>query len=99
MKIAICETVKGKPAPTDTKAFSTLTYGFKNCDQSQEELAEKINQGFAFTTQHTGGDNCNFIPGSTEEKAKHKCEKGHQGQHRRKENFLVAQHIGIDFDQ
>lgn len=53
MKIAINQNVIGKPTTTEEQGKLTFTY--QNADLNQEELAESINQGFAFCAQHKDG--------------------------------------------
>lgn len=98
MLIAICDSVTNKPGPKDWKSFERLTYHFKNFDTTPAELAVCVNRGWAITTQHTGGGACQYFPQDVESRGKHRCEHGHEGLHRRQENFTAGQHIGLDFD-
>ncbi len=50
MKLAINQTVVGKP--TTDKQNQKLTFTYENVDLDQDQLAESINQGFAFCAQH-----------------------------------------------
>jgi hypothetical protein len=101
MKIAICPYVVNKPTKDAPMDYSYLAYNFQNKDMTQAELRESINAGWALTTWHGGGAECKFDPTthSPEEVAKHKCAKGHRGQHRIQENFFEAQHFGLDYDK
>lgn len=101
MKIAICPFVVNKPPKNAPLDFTYLAYNFQNKELSQAEVVDYINAGRAITAWHGGGQGCNFDPTthSQEDIEKHKCPKGHIGQHRLNENFLAAQHLGLDFDK
>jgi hypothetical protein len=49
MKLAICDKVLNK-----SKEWDILATDFENKDLTKAELADEIDKGFAFTTQHKG---------------------------------------------
>ncbi len=101
MKIAVNPYVINKPSKDATMEFTYLAYNFQNKELSQAEAAHFINEGRAITAWHGGGPGCNFDSATHDQDAiaKHKCPKGHRGQHRLNENFIAAQHLGLDFDK
>lgn len=52
MKIAICQSFRGKPDALDKETHILMSKSYINVDYSQSELIETVREGYAFCAQH-----------------------------------------------
>lgn len=76
---------------------SELTFNMRNVEVTMSKIAQTVAMGGTITAWHAGGKSCKAgFETRNGETAPHVCRNQ---QHRCNANFVLAQHLGADFDQ